>query len=303
MIGAADAVLRRRVGRDHGPGRGAPVGAGATRSWRCRRPRPLARGPATRCLLSMGTDGIDGPTDAAGALVDATTGARARARAVGDPAAYLANNDAYHFFDRLGDLVRTGEPTPTSATCRSCCSGHSAPYRGPSRAAPRRRCGRLPQPCVQSAHDQGPDLRRRCPGSPAGRADRGRAMGARPRRSHVPSSRRRTVRLQLVEARAQVLDARVACIWSTLAMPAVTWPPRRSALGSAAASLTGRSAGACGEGRPGRRPRSPPHRSTQRGSTRTPTAAPARRRACSPRCSLSFRADAHLSNVAFTSTE
>jgi glycerate 2-kinase len=59
-------------------------------------------------LLSVGTDGIDGPTDAAGALVDGTTSARAQRDGVGEADAYLANNDAYHFFDRLGDLVRTG---------------------------------------------------------------------------------------------------------------------------------------------------------------------------------------------------
>jgi glycerate 2-kinase len=61
---------------------------------------------------SIGTDGIDGPTDAAGAIVDATTMTRAAARAL-DPAAYLRNNDSYHFFSALGDLVHTG-PTGTN---------------------------------------------------------------------------------------------------------------------------------------------------------------------------------------------
>jgi hydroxypyruvate reductase len=61
---------------------------------------------------SIGTDGIDGPTDAAGAIIDRTT--RQRARALGlDPAAYLADNNAYAFFAQLGDLVHLG-PTDTN---------------------------------------------------------------------------------------------------------------------------------------------------------------------------------------------
>ena len=59
-----------------------------------------------------GTDGIDGPTDAAGAIVDTTTLARAGERGL-DPEAYLANNDAYAFFARLGDLITWG-PTGTN---------------------------------------------------------------------------------------------------------------------------------------------------------------------------------------------
>jgi glycerate 2-kinase len=61
---------------------------------------------------SIGTDGIDGPTDAAGALIDATTITRAAARGL-DPTGYLRNNDSYHFFNALGDLVHTG-PTGTN---------------------------------------------------------------------------------------------------------------------------------------------------------------------------------------------
>ena len=61
---------------------------------------------------SVGTDGVDGPTDAAGAIAGAWTLEHAR-RAAFDPAAFLTRNDAYHFFERLGDLIRTG-PTGTN---------------------------------------------------------------------------------------------------------------------------------------------------------------------------------------------
>ena len=64
-------------------------------------------------LVSVGTDGIDGPTDAAGAVVDTTTLARARAQGLPDPKHYLDKNDSYTFFERLGDLVRIG-PTATN---------------------------------------------------------------------------------------------------------------------------------------------------------------------------------------------
>jgi glycerate 2-kinase len=63
-------------------------------------------------LLALGTDGSDGPTDAAGAVAGGQTVARARALGL-DPRAHLANNDAYPFFDALGDLLRTG-PTGTN---------------------------------------------------------------------------------------------------------------------------------------------------------------------------------------------
>jgi hydroxypyruvate reductase len=62
---------------------------------------------------SIGTDGIDGPTDAAGAIVDTSTLDRAHTAGISDPQRYLDNNDTYAFFDRLGDLVRTG-PTSTN---------------------------------------------------------------------------------------------------------------------------------------------------------------------------------------------
>ena len=63
-------------------------------------------------ILSGGTDGTDGPTDAAGALADGGTIARARSKGI-DPWKHLENNDSYHFFQALGDLVMTG-PTRTN---------------------------------------------------------------------------------------------------------------------------------------------------------------------------------------------
>jgi glycerate 2-kinase len=63
-------------------------------------------------LVALGTDGTDGPTDAAGAVATGETVARAQVRGR-DPRAHLADNDAYPFFDALGDLIRTG-PTGTN---------------------------------------------------------------------------------------------------------------------------------------------------------------------------------------------
>jgi hydroxypyruvate reductase len=63
-------------------------------------------------VSSVGTDGIDGPTDAAGAIVTSDTRARAAARQLNSQA-FLDNNDAYHFFEALADLIKTG-PTRTN---------------------------------------------------------------------------------------------------------------------------------------------------------------------------------------------
>lgn len=63
-------------------------------------------------ILASGTDGTDGPTDAAGAIASGKT--LAVARELGLSARdYLANNDSYHFFKAIGDLVMTG-PTGTN---------------------------------------------------------------------------------------------------------------------------------------------------------------------------------------------
>ena len=63
-------------------------------------------------LLSGGTDGEDGPTDAAGAWIDAKVLGSAREKGL-DPHAYLAINDAYTFFETCGGLIKTG-PTHTN---------------------------------------------------------------------------------------------------------------------------------------------------------------------------------------------
>lgn len=73
----------------------------------------LARLGLLAAAASVGTDGIDGPTDAAGAVVDPDTFVRARRAGIAAPDDYLRDNDTYAFFDRIGDLVRTG-PTSTN---------------------------------------------------------------------------------------------------------------------------------------------------------------------------------------------
>jgi hydroxypyruvate reductase len=69
-------------------------------------------GMANTVILSAGTDGSDGPTDAAGGLVDGHTVARAAAKSV-DLRRALAANDSYTVLDRTGDLIFTG-PTGTN---------------------------------------------------------------------------------------------------------------------------------------------------------------------------------------------
>ena len=69
-------------------------------------------GCADIVILSAGTDGTDGPTDAAGAVVDGATTGRAAAAGL-DPCRHLAAHDAYPLFERLQDLVITG-PTRTN---------------------------------------------------------------------------------------------------------------------------------------------------------------------------------------------
>ena len=72
----------------------------------------LSQAGAPAVVGSVGTDGIDGPTDAAGALADSTTIDRAGAAGLA-PGRFLSDNNAYAFFDALGDLIHTG-PTGTN---------------------------------------------------------------------------------------------------------------------------------------------------------------------------------------------
>jgi len=94
--------------RVHGRGRGGrnqevAVGAAAT----------LAAIGSPALVASIGTDGIDGPTDAAGGVADSATVARCAGRGLGSPAAWLAENDTYRLLEALGDLLTTG-PTGTN---------------------------------------------------------------------------------------------------------------------------------------------------------------------------------------------
>jgi hydroxypyruvate reductase len=63
-------------------------------------------------LLCAGTDGTDGPTDAAGAFADGNLVARAISSGL-DPQVMLDRNDSYSLFERTGDLFQTG-PTGTN---------------------------------------------------------------------------------------------------------------------------------------------------------------------------------------------
>ena len=68
---------------------------------------------SAECVIAcFSTDGVDGPTDAAGAIIDGSTLKRARLLGL-DPEKYIMNNDSYSFFLKLGDLIYTG-PTGTN---------------------------------------------------------------------------------------------------------------------------------------------------------------------------------------------
>ena len=80
-------------------------------------------------LLALATDGTDGPTDAAGAIVDGQTAQIAR-EAGWDVEATLQNNNAYPLLDAIGALLRTG-PTGTNVndvTVLLCARPHRADF-------------------------------------------------------------------------------------------------------------------------------------------------------------------------------
>jgi hydroxypyruvate reductase len=62
--------------------------------------------------VALATDGDDGPTDAAGAVVTGDSAERAESLGL-NASAHLSRNDAYPFFQQLDDLIKTG-PTGTN---------------------------------------------------------------------------------------------------------------------------------------------------------------------------------------------
>ncbi len=93
-------------------GRNQELALAAALAWHALRLDGCLAGNARYALAALGSDGSDGPTDAAGAFAFDDTVQRAQAAHL-DPNDYLARNDSYTFFDRLGDLIRTG-PTGTN---------------------------------------------------------------------------------------------------------------------------------------------------------------------------------------------
>jgi glycerate 2-kinase len=90
-----------------GPGKG-----GRNQEFALAAAEALAQTGGRAVLASVGTDGVDGPTDAAGAIADSTTIERARLAGL-VPERFLFDNNTYAFFDALGDLINIG-PTGTN---------------------------------------------------------------------------------------------------------------------------------------------------------------------------------------------
>jgi len=105
MLAGGETTVTLRPEHEGGPGKG-----GRNQELVLAAAQHLHEEPALVC--SIGSDGIDGPTDAAGAVADGRTLKRAKEAGL-DAEAHLAGNDSYPFFDELGDIVRTG-PTGTN---------------------------------------------------------------------------------------------------------------------------------------------------------------------------------------------
>lgn len=84
---------------------------------------PLSSWTRPVVVASVGTDGVDGPTDAAGAIVRSDTRARAVEARLPPPTVFLDHNDAYRFFDPLGDLIRTGPSGTNVGDLQVCLVG------------------------------------------------------------------------------------------------------------------------------------------------------------------------------------
>jgi hydroxypyruvate reductase/glycerate 2-kinase len=128
-------------------------------------------------ILSGGTDGEDGPTDAAGAVADSRLAQAAAARAL-DPARHLDRHDAYPFFAALDGLLRTG-PTGTNVMdLRVLLVGRPRPGRRPARVR-----ASTPTPPERSRSRRGrgkaPTRSREAPASGRTRATRPGARRAR----------------------------------------------------------------------------------------------------------------------------
>ena len=106
LLSGGETTVTLRSGSKGGHGKG-----GRNQEFALAAALDLAEVPGV-LLLSAGTDGTDGPTDAAGAFADGTTVERAR-RAGFDTSRALAENDAYPLFAAIGDLYVTG-PTGTN---------------------------------------------------------------------------------------------------------------------------------------------------------------------------------------------
>jgi glycerate-2-kinase len=105
LMGGGEPTVDLRAEHEGGPGKGG-------RNQELTLAAAAHLDGAEAVVASMGSDGIDGPTDAAGAVADGRTAERAREAGL-DPADHLERNDSYPFFDELDDLLRTG-PTGTN---------------------------------------------------------------------------------------------------------------------------------------------------------------------------------------------